>query len=86
MTADCASWPRRLSVGGVRIWPLQDIRLVRGLCPRISTIMRYYEQLLLLFAPPPPPASPTRLRNIVFPPDHPVLQYMTYNIGNGNIM
>jgi len=47
----------------------------------------YYSQTPPLCGhPPPSPSSPTLLRNTVFPPDHPVLQYMPYNIGNGNIV
>ena len=32
------------------------------------------------------PLPPTRLRDILFPPDTSSLQYIPYNIGNGNIM
>jgi len=32
------------------------------------------------------PVAHTILRNIVVPPDHPVLQYLPHNIGNGNIV
>jgi len=39
-----------------------------------------------VWAPHSPPSSPTRLRNTVFPPDHPSLQYTPYNTGNGNIV
>jgi len=47
----------------------------------------YYSQTPPLFEHPTlPPSSPTLLRNIVFPPDHPLLQYLPYNIGNGNIV
>jgi len=34
--------------------------------------------------PTPPPSSPTLVRNLVFLPDHPLLQYMPYTIGNDN--
>ena len=34
----------------------------------------------------PPPVSPTRLRNMLVSPDPPLLQYIPYNIGNGNIV
>ena len=64
-------------------WPLQDIRLARGLHTKINTIVRKH---LLVCAPHPPTSSPTLLRNTVSPPDHPVLQYTPYNIGNGNIV
>jgi len=63
-------------------WPSQDIRLVRGLCTRLNTCIRKHPPLVC----PPPRSSPTLSRNKVFPPDHPVLQYMRYNIGNGNIL
>jgi len=33
-----------------------------------------------------PRSSPTLLRNLVFTPDHSLLQYMPYNSGNGNIV
>ena len=39
-----------------------------------------------LFSPPPLPSSPTLLRNIMFPPDPPLLQYIPHNIGHGNIV
>ena len=48
----------------------------------------YKNQLLFANTPlfcPPPPSSPTLLRKIVFPP-RPSLQYLPYNIGNGNIV
>ena len=34
----------------------------------------------------PPPSSRTLLRNIMFPPDPPLLQYTPFNIGDGNIL
>jgi len=40
----------------------------------------------LVWAPHSIPSLPTLVRNMVFPPDHPVLQYLPYNIGNSNIV
>jgi len=34
---------------------------------------------------PPPPSSPILLRNVMFPPDPPLLQYIPYAIGDDNI-
>ena len=38
------------------------------------------------WAPHPTPSSRTLLRNIMFAPDPPLLQYTPHNIGNGNIV
>jgi len=40
----------------------------------------------LVWAPHFPPSSPTLLRNILFLPDHTLLQHLLYNIGNDNIV
>ena len=47
----------------------------------------YYLQTAPLFGHlPHRPSSPTLLRNVVYRPDPPLLQYMPYNMGNGNIV
>jgi len=38
----------------------------------------YSLQTSSVWAPHSPPSSPTLLRNMLFPPDHPVLEYMPY--------
>jgi len=46
----------------------------------------YYANTPVIWAPHPPPPSPTLLRNVVFQPDHHVLQCLPYNIGTDNIV
>jgi len=53
----------------------------------LCTNQSYSLQTPLLFRhPTPPTSSPTLLRNRLFPPDPPLLQYTPYNIGNGSIV
>ena len=61
----------------------RDIRFYRGFCARINPILR--KHLLCLGTPLPPLISHTSAQCCVSP-DPPLLQYIPYNIGNGNIV
>jgi len=80
MALELMLWLRRTHF---QVWPLQDIVLRRGFCTRISTII--CKQPLGLGTSLPAPL-PTLLRNVVYSPDPPLLQYMLYHIGNDNIL
>ena len=71
-------WPSfRFTPTVTRGWLSQDIRVLLGL----NTIIREHP---LVWAPHSTPSLPTRMRSIVAPPGNPLLQYLLYNIGNGN--
>jgi len=65
-------------------WPLQNIVSLKGFCARTNHILRKHPSV---WASHSPPVSPTRLlRKILYLPNPPVLQYISYNIGNDNIL
>ena len=81
-----AMWTTPLDVHGGALnvsWPLQDILFLNNRFARINNIRCKHPSV---WAPHSPPSPPTLLRNILFPPTPPVLQYISYNIGNGNIL
>jgi len=65
-------------------WPLHDIVVCRGFCTESTLKMIYLQTAPLFGHPPHRPALPTLLRNLLYPPDPPVLRYMPYYIGNGS--
>jgi len=48
--------------------------------------MMFFANATFVWAPHFPPSSRSQLRNIVYPLDPPLLQYMLYNIVNDNIV
>jgi len=69
------------------------VRSVLGLYKIFVLFEAFEQESILLFAntpldwaPHPPPSPPTLVRNIVFHPDHLVLQYLPYNISDANIV
>jgi len=65
------------------IWPLQGIRFVQRLCTRSNTIIRKHPPCL---GTPPHPFTAYTIAQYSVSPDRPILQYLPYNIGNGNIV
>jgi len=74
---------RTLPAPSVTAWPLQDIRLVRGLCTRVSTITRKHPHCSGTL---PPPFLAHTITQYSGSPDPPLLQYVPHNIDNGNIL
>ena len=76
---------------GIHGFTVEEVEL--GLYKIFCYFEAFMRESILLFANTPlvwashfPPASPTLLRNTMCPHDHPFLQYMPYNFGNGNIL
>jgi len=59
----------------------QAILMLNDFCARINNILCKHPSVC-----PLSPSSPALLRNILFPPDPPALQYIFHNIWNGNIL
>jgi len=64
-------------------WPLREIRSVLGRCPIMNTIIRKHT---LRMGTPLAPFTAHAITHYSVSPRHPLLQYMLYNIGNGNIV